>query len=115
MLPRPLYALPPLTVLRYRQPLLFLLSLSLGRSRSFGIAASSCQERLLELTSLDLPPTLHRVTLHLGGMHPCFLVAARDGGDLARGRELFGNTGGIIAGAGRLRCGLGRQGVRGMR
>ena len=38
----------------------------------------------------------------LGGMHPVFLVAARDGGDLARGGEGFGNTGDIIADADRL-------------
>ena len=28
-----------------------------------------------------------RVELRLGGIHPVFLVAARDGGDLARGGE----------------------------
>ena len=52
--------------------------------------------------------------LCLGGVHPIFFVAARDGGELAGGGEGSWSGGGVVIGAGRSWGGLGRQGVRGM-
>jgi len=40
-----------------------------------------------------------RVELRLRGVHPVFLAAARDGGDLARGGEQFWHRSGVIIGA----------------